>query len=123
MSGLVEQVKEKIEELIESADAVADEAEAYIDKASAINHDHWVNSPRDRIPLDDQPYGEELARLGDSPKALRDLVSELERTVVESSSLAALDETLQNAEEQIEGVRSTLGDIADIPADDDDLQS
>lgn len=120
MSGLVEQAKEKIEELIERAEAVADEAEAYIDKASAINHAHWVNSSRDNIPLDDQPLGEELARLDKAPEALRELVVELQRTIVERTPLADLDEQIESAEEQIDGVVSTLGDVTDLPDDDDD---
>ncbi len=120
MSGLIEHVQEQIEQIVESAEAVADEAETYIDKASDINHQHWVNSSRDRIPLDHQPFGEELARLGKSPDALRALVQELQSIPLGETPLAKLEEQLEEAQEFIESVRSTLQDIPEIPDDDDD---
>lgn len=123
MSELLEQVKEKIQELIDSAEEVADEAEDYLDEATAIDDAKIARDHRAYTPLDDLPYGEERARLGESPSALRALAASLQSLPVERLSLGELSQAIEDAEEEIEGVKSTISDCTPLPSkseEDDD---
>lgn len=122
MSELLEQVKDKIQVLVDNAEEVADEAEDYLDIATAIDNEKKARDHRDYVPLDDLPYGEERARLDGSPEALRMLAENLQALPLEKLSLAELSQALEEAEEEIEEVKSTINDCTPLPAkpEDDD---
>lgn len=120
MTDLLEQAQEKLQELIDIAEDVADETEKYLDVASEIDHRKRVNDPREYVPLDDLPFGEECARLDGAPSALRSLASELAVVPVAQMPLGELIKKIEEAEEQIEEVKSTLGDCTPLPNNNDD---
>ncbi|MCD5997481.1 hypothetical protein KDX38_28485 [Pseudomonas sp. CDFA 602] len=117
----MEQVQENIQELIETAEALADEAESYIQRASEINDQYCAMDARNPVPLDEQPYGEELALLGPAPQVLRELVVELERASVADVTFAGLDNLIDAATKQIESVQSTLWGLTELPSDEDEF--
>ncbi|KTB65017.1 MULTISPECIES: hypothetical protein [Pseudomonas] len=115
MSELLEQIKEKVQVLVDNAEDVAEEAEDYLDEATAIDNAKKASDPRDYVPLDDLPYGEECARLRGSPNALRALADELQSLPIERLSIGELSKTLEDAEERIEDVKSTISDCTPLP--------
>jgi len=120
MTSVLDQVQEKLDELIDAAEGVAEEAENYLEVATAIDNAKKGADPRDYVPLDDLPYGEERARLGGAPDALRDLISDLKILPIASLSISEIDQRIEEAQEQIDDVKSTIDDCTDLPADDDD---
>jgi hypothetical protein len=127
MSELLEQIKEKIQELIHRAEEAADEAEEYLEGATSIDNTKQATDHRDYVPLDDLPYGEERVRLDGSPTNLRTLAKNLQAMPIESLTLGQLSEALEGAEDEIEVVKSTIADCTPLPSeseedDDDDFK-
>lgn len=116
MSDLMNQVQDEVQELIEKAEDIADEVEEYLDVATAIDDNKKASDPRNYVPLDDLPYGEERCRLDRAPEGMRSLAEELRALDVERMPLGELDKTLEEAREAIDGVKATLDDCTPLPA-------
>lgn len=117
MSELLDFVHEKVQELVEKAEETADEAEQYLDVANAVDNAKKASDPRDYVPLDDLPYGEERARLAGAPEGMRSVADQLRTLDVESTPLGQIANILEEAENDIEAVKSTIEDCTELPAD------
>lgn len=115
MSDLLSQAQEKVQELIDSANECADEAENYLNVATRIDDDKEARADRD-LNLDDLDYGEERIRLRETPQALRTLADDLSKLSVENLGVKELDEIFQQAEEAIGEVKSTIDDCTPLPS-------
>jgi hypothetical protein len=124
MSDLLEDAKEKIQELVSRAEEVAEEAENYLAVATEIDNRKKARDPRDYVPLDDLPFGEECIRLDGVPDALRALADNLQTVNLETISVSNFSQLLDDAEEHINDAKSTIDDCSELPSqdgeDDDD---
>lgn len=109
-------------ELIEKAEEVADEAEHYLEVATAVDNAKKARDPRNYVPLDDLPYGEERIRLDGAPERMRSLADHL-RTLtldIERIPLGELAKILEEAREDIDEVKSTIDDCTALPDNSED---
>jgi len=77
-NDIIFQIESTIEELIEEAEILRDKAETTIGHAFNIN-ERVVNRSEGYVPLDDQPYGEELIRTDGMVESIDKQLTKLEQ--------------------------------------------
>ena len=102
------EIESTIEELTEQAESLRDKAETTVNHAHDIN-ERVVNSSERYVPLDDQPYGEELIRTDGIVESIDKQLKELEQARDEEDLSRAVT-IIQNAEEVINEHRETFDD-------------
>ncbi len=101
-------VESTIEELTEKTENLRDKAETTLNHAHAIN-EREVNSSEHYVPLDDQPYGEELIRTKGMLESLEKQLEELEE-IRDEEELSIAVKKLQDSEEVINEHSDTFDD-------------
>lgn len=102
------EIESTIEELTQQAEHLKENAEAAIGYAQGINnevvnrHDHYV-------PLDDQPYGEELIRTDGMIEEIDSVISDLEQAREEEDPSKAVV-IVKNSEDVINEHQDTFDD-------------
>lgn len=106
--GIFREVESTIDELTQQAEKLISEAEATINAAYSIN-ERVVNRSDDYVPLDDQPYGEELIRTEGMVESLGIQIGELEQARDEENLAKAVD-IVQAAERALNEHQETFED-------------
>ena len=112
--------EEQIEEAEQKIETLQERVEGYREKAQQINDRKVDNDPRDYVPLDGQPFGEELIRTEEIPGRLAAVSDLLDSLREESLTTAQKIEFGQQALEVIEDAESTLEDCTPVPDDEDE---
>ena len=102
------QIESTIEELTEQAESLKENAEATIGYAQTIN-DEVVNRYDRDVPLDDQPYGEELVRTDGMIEDIESIMTDLEQAR-EEEDLSKAIAIVKNTEDVINGHQETFDD-------------
>ncbi len=102
------EVETTVEELAVRAENLKEKVEATVNRAHWIN-DEIVNSSERYVPLDDQPYGEELIRTDGMLESIDKVLVKLEQAQ-EEDSLAKAVEIVQSVEESIDKHQETFDD-------------
>lgn len=102
------QIESTIEELTEQAEHLKEKVESTVGHASYINEKE-VNKHDRYVPLDDQPYGEELIRTDGMVESINELLAELEQATAEEDLSERL-KIIQSVEEDVNDLQSTFED-------------
>lgn len=102
------EIESTIDEVIEEAENFKDTVESTTSHARYEN-DLVINSRENYVPLDNQPYGEELIRTDDIAESVGEILTELE-LVREEGDISKIIKLLQNAEETIATHQNTFSD-------------
>lgn len=105
-SDIISEIESTIEELTEQAESLRDKAEATINHAYNINA-KVVNSSERYVPLDDQPYGEELISTNGMVESINEQLVELEQLEGEEDPSKAIN-AIQIIEKTIKEHEETL---------------
>lgn len=107
-NDIIFEIKSTIEELTEQAESLRDTVETTLNHAHDIN-ERVVNRSERYVPLDEQPYGEELIRTDSMVESIDKQLTELEQ-VRDEEDLSRAVEIVQGAEEIIHEYRETFDD-------------
>lgn len=102
------QIETTIEELTEQAENLKENAEATIGYAQNINNE-VVNRYDRYVPLDDQPYGEELVRTDGMIEEIESVISDLAQAR-EEDDLSKAVAIVKNTEDVINEHQDTFDD-------------
>ncbi|MBP2700055.1 hypothetical protein [Photobacterium lucens] len=108
INDISSQIESTIEELTEQAENLKENAEATIGYAQHINNE-VVNRYDHYVPLDDQPYGEELVRTDDMIEEIESVIADLEQAR-EEEDLSKAIAIVKNAEDVINEHQDTFED-------------
>lgn len=108
INDISSQIDSTIEELIEQAESLKEDAEATIGYAQSINNE-VVNRSEHYVPLDDQPWGEELVRTDDMIEEIESVINELEHAREEEDLTKVLG-IVKSAEDIINDRQDTFDD-------------
>lgn len=101
-------IESTIKELIEQGESLRDKAETTISHAFDIN-ERVINRSERSVPLDDQPYGEELIRTGGMVESIEKQLTKLEQ-VRDEEDLSKAVKIIQSVEEVINKHTETFDD-------------
>ncbi|MBS9907643.1 hypothetical protein J4H53_20620 [Vibrio alginolyticus] len=108
INDISSQIESTIEELIEQAENLKENAEVTIGYAQNIN-DGVVNQHDHYVPLDDQPYGEELLRTDGMIDEIESVIADLEHAR-EEEDLTKVIGIVKNSEDIINDRQDTFED-------------
>ncbi len=107
-NDIISEIESTIEELTEQAESLKGTVETTVNHAHDIN-DAVVNRSERYVPLDEQPYGEELIRTDGMVESIDKQLIELEQVRGEEDLSRAV-KIIQGAEEVINEHRETFND-------------
>ena len=107
-NDIILEIESTIEELTEQAESLKNKAEPTVNHAHYIN-ERVINRSEHYVPLDDQPYGEELIRTDGIVESIDEQLKELEQ-VRDEEDLSKVVKIIQNAEEVINEHEETFDD-------------
>lgn len=112
--------REEVEEAINEASELRDKIIDYRNSAQKYDDDFVEQHDEDaqEIHLDILPYGEELIRTSELPDALRKVIDNLNRMLINETSNT--EQVYASALGCIEEARNTLENCSDIPRVDED---
>ncbi|MEH6501577.1 hypothetical protein [Halopseudomonas aestusnigri] len=115
MTGPVEELKERIAEVVSDADQLGSEISDYLAKARWINDraDNKSASPLG-LGIDESPYGEEVARLEGVPEAVSSAAEALRSLLPTSENLQQVEDEMYRLKEVVDDAASTLDDLTPI---------
>lgn len=102
------EMESTVEELTVQAENLKNKVEATVSHAHRIN-DEVINDSERYVPLDDQPYGEELVRTDGMVESIDKIISKLEQAQ-EAEDLGKAIQIIQGVEETINGHQETFDD-------------
>ncbi|WP_375748393.1 hypothetical protein [Vibrio sp. HN007] len=108
INDISSQIDSTIEELTEQAENLKEDAEATIGYAQSINNE-VVNRSEHYVPLDDQPWGEELVRTDGMIEEIESVITNLEQAR-EEEDLSKAVEMVKNSEDVINERQDTFDD-------------